>query len=115
MSEFNYVYKLLQEKSSSLEKLILESKNNSEKAELIGNKNLIKYSIEMLKKCNKYNISPSSVFTQLPKRICQSPSSSYRIIEDQESDNKNDWVEVHIENKQFNRIELGDGDITIEV
>ena len=62
-----------------------------------------------------YNgIAAGSIFTKLPQKQCDSPSSEYRIIEDGETDDPQYWKEVKIKNKQFNCVRLGEGDVVIE-
>jgi hypothetical protein len=96
------VYQILENELSSFVEKISSCDNLEEKAELIGNKNLIEHSIKLLKKCDSYGIVAGSIFTKLPQKHCDSPSSEYRIVEDGETDDPQYWQEVNIENKQFN-------------
>lgn len=108
------VYQTLEKERLSLVKQISSCDSFDKKAALIGNKNLIEHSIKLLKKCNEYGVTAGSTFTKLPQKQCDSPSSEYRIIEDGETDEPQYWQEVNIENKQFNCVRLGEGDVVIE-
>lgn len=109
-----FVYQILEKELSSLVEKIPGCDSLEMKAKLIGNKNLIEHSIKLLKKCDKHGIAAGSIFTKLPQKQCDSPSSEYRIIEDGETDDPEYWQEVAIENKQFNCVRLGEGDVVIE-
>ncbi|MBQ4810297.1 hypothetical protein J8M20_03075 [Pseudoalteromonas luteoviolacea] len=109
-----FVYQILEKELLSLVEEISKCDTLEEKVELIGNKNLIEHSISLLKKCDKHGISAGSIFTKLPQTQCDSPSSEYRIIEDGETDDPQYWQEVKIDNKQFNCVRLGEGDVVIE-
>lgn len=109
-----YVYKTLEKEISALTKQIKECEVIEEKAELIGNKTLLEHSVKLLRKCDENGIYAGSVFTKLPKKKCDSPSSDYRIVEDGETDNPQSWWEVEIESKQDKHVRLGEGDVVIE-
>ncbi|MEJ2609554.1 MAG: hypothetical protein P8179_05550 [Candidatus Thiodiazotropha sp.] len=109
-----YVYTLLEKELTLLTQEISNCDSLKKKAELIGNKNLIEHSIKLLKKCDSNGISASSIFTKLPPKLCDSPSSEYRIIEDGETDDPKYWQEVKTAGKHFNNIRLGPGDVVIE-
>ena len=110
-----YVYKILENDLKTLNKQISVCTNIEEKAELIGNKNLIEHSIKLLKKCEANDISAGSIFTKLPPKQCDTPSCDYRIIEDGETDNPAHWYEVQIKSKQYGCVRLHEGDIVIEL
>jgi hypothetical protein len=108
-----YVYQLLSNEIDHILEQIKGCPNIEEKTVLIGNKNLLNYSIRLLKKCEEYEIKPSSIFTQLPAQKCQSPSSDYRIVEDCETEDPQWWVEVEIEVRNFHHVRLHEGDVVI--
>jgi hypothetical protein len=113
--KMNYVYQLLETERDKLLGIIKKCENLEEKAELIGNKNLLEYSIALLKKCEEFDIKPKSIFTKLPVQLCQSPSSEYRIVEDCETEEPKWWVEAKIKGRRFNCVRLHQGDVVIEV
>lgn len=110
-----FVYKLLEKESETLLEKITACVDIEEKAELIGNKNLLEHSIRLLKKCDEFDICAGSVFTKLPQKMCNSPSSEYRIVEDGETEDKKYWEEVQVNGKQFNCVRLSEGDVVIEL
>lgn len=108
------VYKTLEKERSKILEQISSCNNIEDKTELISNKKLIENAIQLLKKCHDYGISTNAIFTKLPQKQCDTPSSEYRIVEDGETDNPQHWHEVSIENKPFNHVRLGEGDIVVE-
>ena len=110
-----HVYKILESELVTLEERISSCSEIGEKAELIGNKNLVEHSIKLLKKCEEFDIRASSIFTKLPPKQCDTPSCEYRIIEDGETDDPTNWYEVKVEGKQFGHVRLGTGDVVIEL
>ena len=109
-----YVYQILEREISDLTDAISNCDELEKKAELIGNKVLIEHSVKLLKKCDDYGVFAGSIFTKLPQKLCDTPSSEYRIIEDGEVDDPQYWTEVNIEGKEFNCVRLGEGDVVIE-
>jgi hypothetical protein len=110
----DFIYNLLEIEKEKVLDLIKQCTDSETKAELIGNKNLIEYSLSLLKKCEEFDIKPTSIFTRLPVQTCQSPSSEYRIMEDCETEDRKWWVEAKIKDKQFDCVRLHQGDVVIE-
>lgn len=110
-----YIYELMEKEINQLLSKIKTCESLELKAELIGNKTLLEHSISLLKKCEEHNICAGSIFTKLPKKICDSPSSEYRIIEDSETDDSKYWTEVEIEGRQYRNVRPGEGDVIIEL
>ena len=115
MGNMEYIYDLLENELNALIPQIKASESLEEKADLIGKKTLIEHSIRLLKKCDENGVCAGSLFTKLPSKICDSPSSDYRIIEDGESDDNKYWTEIEIKDKQFGNVRLGEGDVVIEL
>ena len=67
--------------------------------------------IAALEFCQRHQISPEAPVTVLPDLKTQTPSSTFRVAEDHESDDKANWVELEINNWH---LELYPGDIIIE-
>ena len=111
----NYVYHHLEKERDRLVSKIKVCEDLETKAELIGNKNLVEYAINLLRKCEDFDVKPSSIFTKLPEQACQSPSSDYRIMEDCETEDSKCWVEAKVEGRQFNQVRLNQGDVVIEI
>ena len=111
----DYVYKLLEDEISKTVLAIQSCIEIPEKAELIGNKNLLEHSLNLLKKCEEYDVRAGSIFTKLPQKQCDSPSCDYRIVEDGETDDPKYWYEVKLEAKKFGNVRLGEGDVVIEL
>ena len=76
-----------------------------EKANHIGNINLIKNSIAQLTLCEKYGINGGSLVSVLPET--ENPNFLYLAVHENESSNPENWEEV-IFNKQQVRFEGGD-------
>lgn len=115
MSDMEYIYEFMEKELNSLQSQITTCEHLEQKAELIAKKTLVEHSIRLLKKCDKYGVCSGSIFTKLPSKICDSPSSDYRIIEDCETDDNKHWTEVEIKDKQFGNVRLGEGDVVIEL
>jgi len=47
--------------------------------------------------CERHQIQPNARAVHLPEPKTQSPSSEYRIVEDQETDQREHWIEVSLE------------------
>ena len=110
-----HVYKLLEKELEALTEKIKICESLEQKAELIGNKNLVDHSLRLLKKCEQHDIRAGSIFTKLPPKKCDSPSCDYRIIEDGETDDPKYWYEVEISGKQYGSVRLHEGDVVIEL
>ena len=107
-SELNKVYTLL---TFEVNRTVEELKSVTDletKASLIEYKNQIDYSLSLLKKCEEFDIRPSSIFNKLPIQKTRTPSSDYRIVEDHETDDQNYWTEVDFD------LRLHEGDVIIE-
>ena len=61
--------------------------------------------------CGRHQISPEAIVTVLPDLRTMTPSCAYRVVEDNETDNQADWVELEINDYH---LELSPGDIIIE-
>ncbi len=109
-----YVYQILAKEILALVDELPRCNDIEKKAELIGNKNLLEHAIKLLKKCDQHGIYAGAIFTKLPKKLSDTPSSEYRIIEDGEKDDPQYWQEVVIEGKPDNSVRLGEGDVVIE-
>lgn len=111
----DYVYKLLESEILKVVSDVQCCTDIEEKAELIGNKNLLEHSLKLLRKCEEHDVRAGSIFTKLPRKQCDSPSSDYRVVEDGETDDPKYWCEVKIEGKKFGNVRLGEGDVVIEL
>lgn len=69
--------------------------------ELITKKNEYDNALKWLKKGEKYQINPKSKFIILPEQSTKTPSSEFRIIEDHESDDKNNWQEIKVQDSEI--------------
>ena len=58
--------------------------------------------IGCLELCQRYDIHPSSKVLVLPVPLTVTPSSEYRLIEDNETDDREKWIEAKV-NGQFIR------------
>ncbi len=97
-----HVYSLLQAEIDSLEHEIEICSVLEEKAELIGKLNQVRYSEDLLRRCEAFGVHPTSVFTALPPLVCE--GTEYRVISDLDTDQRKDWVEVKKENGGFLRL-----------
>jgi len=93
--------------NKAIELLKFESKKVIEKLridntpELINTKKDIDNAIKWLKRGMDNQINPDFNIITIPNKETQTPSSEYRLIEDQETDEKQYWTEV-----KFNKKEL---------
>lgn len=53
--------------------------------------------IASLRFCEAHAITAAAVVTQLPETRTRTPSSEYRIVEDHESDDRELWTELHVD------------------
>ena len=74
-------------------------------------KRQIDSAIACLEMCECFGIRPSASVTVLPDLQSMTPSCSYRIVEDGESDDKQHWMELDLEGR---RLSLVPGDVIIE-
>ncbi len=70
-------------------------------AAALKQKRQIDTAIGCLELCQRFQIRPTAKVTRLPDTQTQTPSSDFRLIEDHESDHKEDWVEVRINGERF--------------
>ena len=82
----------------------IESNSNSN---LLNQISQFTQAIKWLNIGQELNINPKATFLELPMTKTQTPSSEYRLIKDNESDDRNNWTEVSIEGKQI-RPSIGD-------
>lgn len=80
-------------------------------AEALMLKRQLDVAIAALELCQRFQIKPEGRVTVLPDLGTMTPSCAYRIMEDQETDNRAQWVELEIEGYH---LELSPGDIIIE-
>jgi hypothetical protein len=71
----------------------------------------IDLAMQRIQFCEEYGIYPKSIIYKLPEQSCRSASSEYRVVEDVETENRESWVEVHINNKP---LRLNEGDLVIK-
>ncbi|WP_298516389.1 hypothetical protein [uncultured Kordia sp.] len=64
--------------------------------ELIAEKKALDMAISWLEKADSLNIDVNKKIVQIPQNKTNTPSSEFRIIEDHESDDKNNWEEIEI-------------------
>lgn len=70
-----------------------------------------KQAMSWLKIGQNYNVNPKSKFFKFPITMTQTSSSEYRIIEDNESDDRYIWTELKIEGEE---LRPSTGDILIQ-
>jgi len=79
-----------------------------EKANHIGNINLVKNSIAQLALCEKYEINGGSLVSVLPET--ETPNFLYLAVHENESSNPENWEEVIFNGQQ---VRFGGGDLVI--
>ena len=87
--ELNYVKGILEKEKIEIEQKLKVSNDLKEKANLIGQINLIKFSQELLRRCFEYDVIPKAVWRRIP--MPQHEWSEYRLMEDNDTDNKEYW------------------------
>ena len=66
--------------------------------------------ISCLEFCQRHQIHPNCQVTVLPPTLTRTPFSEYRIMEDQETENRECWTELSIKGQEFRPSE---GDILL--
>ena len=101
-----------------IQKLVLWRKDTvarlrdpSTHAEALALKHQLDSAISALELCQRFQIRPDGLVTVLPGLRTMTPSCAYRVMEDQETDDRTQWVELEIEGYH---LELSPGDIIIE-
>ncbi|MCW8875639.1 MAG: hypothetical protein OQJ89_12235 [Kangiellaceae bacterium] len=74
------IYELMEKEINELLSKIKTRESFELKADLIGNKTLLEHSIRLLKKCDEHNICAGSVFTKLPKKICDLSTELLKMV-----------------------------------
>ncbi len=69
--------------------------------ELLHEKKNIDNAIKWLKKGMENEVNPNLKIIKLPEQTTQTPSSEFRLIEDHESDEKKDWTEIKVNDKEI--------------
>jgi hypothetical protein len=87
------VERLRQWQDSVLEQL----KDPASKSEALRLKLQLDDAIGCLRPCERYQITPNALVVRLPDPQTNTPSSEFRIIEDQETDQREKWIEVMID------------------
>jgi len=78
---------------------IIEQLKNNPTTNLLIEKKSLDSAIKWLKKGEEFNIDPNKQIISLPQTQTKTPSSEFRIIEDNESDKIEHWEEVKINDK----------------
>jgi len=52
--------------------------------------------IDCLRLCERYQIRPNATVVRLPEPQTKTPFSEYRVMEDQETDRREHWIEIMI-------------------
>jgi len=95
--DYNDIIRLLKSESES----VVEQLRADRTERLLSRKKNIDNAIKWLEKGMKNQISPDAIVLLIPERITQTPSSEFRIIEDHESDAKEFWTEVRLNDKEL--------------
>lgn len=74
------------------------------KSDIIGKINLLKNAQELLRRCSEYDVFPKAIWRRVPPP--QHEWSEYRLMEDNDSDNKEYWTELE-------HIRLNGGEVVI--
>ena len=93
------------------EEAISRLRDPSAHAEALALKHQLDSAIAALELCQRFQIRPDAPATVLPDLRTMTPSCAYRVMEDQETDDRTQWVELDIEGYH---LELSPGDIIIE-
>jgi hypothetical protein len=68
--------------------------NTDSHGEVARRKRQLVHAIGCLRLCQEHEINPRSRVIRLPNPVNMTPSSEFRLIEDQESDRRENWIEV---------------------
>lgn len=94
---YNNIIELL---NSESEKIIEELRIDSTQ-ELVDKKRSIDNAIKWLRKGMDNQINPDLKIVVIPEKKTKTPSSEYRLIEDQESDERKHWTEVKFNDEEL--------------
>ena len=103
MTNYKSVIKFIE---ARIEIIQVEIRSNPNE-DLVNQIHQFKQAIKWLSIGQELNINPKSKILELPITQTKTPSSEYRLIEDNESDDKKDWTEVLISGKEI-RPSIGD-------
>lgn len=76
-------------------------KNSSSKSRLIAKKKEFESLLRLLNWAKKNEIVAGQIVYTLPANIINSPSSNYRIVDDCETDDQTQWIELTIDNEKL--------------
>jgi len=91
--------------------VITQLRDPAAHAEALALKRELDAAIAALELCQRFQIRPEGRVTMLPDLLTMTPSCAYRVMEDQETDDRAQWVELEVEGYH---LELSPGDIIIE-
>lgn len=86
------VERLRQWRDTALEQL----RDPASKSEALRRKLQLDDAIDCLRLCERYQIRPDATVVRLPEPQTKSPSCEYRVVEDQETERREHWIEVMI-------------------
>ena len=92
------------------EQIVVELRSPDTHDEVILLKRQLDAAINCLEFCQRHQIRPNSKVIVLPDTQTQTPSSNYRVLEDDETDDRECWIELEINGEPLN---LYPGDIII--
>ena len=93
--DYNNIIGLLKSES---EKIIEELRMDSTQ-ECVNKKRNIDNAIKWLKKGMENQIDPDLNIVVIPEKTTKTPSSEFRLMEDQETDDRKYWTEVRLDDK----------------
>ena len=91
---------IISEIEKEINSIILKLKENKSE-ELLIKKNEYGNALKWLRKGEEYQINPKSKFIVLPQQSTKTPSSEFRIIEDNESDDIKNWTQVKVQDLEL--------------
>jgi hypothetical protein len=88
----DFVTSILEREVEATEEKLKTATSEKERGTLIGQISALKASQKLLSKCFEYQIRPGAVWRVIPAP--QHQFSEYRLLEDFDTDNQDDWKEV---------------------
>jgi len=92
--QFDEIVKRLHQWRNTVLEQMRDPASKSESARL---KLQLDDAIDCLGLCERYQIGPNARVVRLPEPRTNTPSSEYRVVEDQETDQREHWIEVVID------------------
>ncbi len=91
---------------------LIDGLQNGATEKLVARKVQVTAAIGCLRFCQRHGIQPNANVLRIPSNVVRSPSSSFRLIDDNETDRRELWTEVCIDGE---KVRPAEGSLIIEM